>query len=98
MVPSVVIAMVISPWMLVKVLIVFVIEQTIEGRGISPLVLGSSLAIHPVTILIVLLAAGKIFGLMGVIFGFPGYAILKVLITHLFAWYQAQSGLYQSDD
>jgi len=98
MVPSVVIAMVISPWMLVKVLIVFVIEQTIEGRGISPLVLGSSLAIHPVTILIVLLAAGKIFGLMGVIFGIPGYAILKVLITHLFAWYQAQSGLYQSDD
>ncbi|MFC6202444.1 AI-2E family transporter [Lactiplantibacillus nangangensis] len=98
MVPSVVIAMVISPWMLVKVLIVFVIEQTIEGRVISPLVLGSSLAIHPVTILIVLLAAGKIFGLMGVIFGIPGYAILKVLITHLFAWYQAQSGLYQSDD
>lgn len=97
MVPSVVIAMVISPWMLVKVLIVFVIEQTIEGRVISPLVLGSSLAIHPVTILIVLLAAGKIFGLMGVIFGIPGYAILKVLITHLFAWYQAQSGLYDTD-
>lgn len=96
MVPSVVIAMVISPWMLVKVLIVFVIEQTIEGRVISPLVLGSSLAIHPVTILIVLLAAGKIFGLMGVIFGIPGYAILKVLITHLFAWYQEQSGLYDT--
>ncbi|BDZ31179.1 AI-2E family transporter [Lactiplantibacillus brownii] len=98
MVPSVVIAMVISPWMLVKVLIVFVIEQTIEGRVISPLVLGSSLAIHPVTILIVLLAAGKIFGLMGVIFGIPGYAILKVLITHLFTWYQTQSGLYEPKD
>ncbi|KRO24646.1 transport protein [Lactiplantibacillus fabifermentans DSM 21115] len=97
MVPSVVIALVISPWMLVKVLIVFVIEQTIEGRVISPLVLGSSLAIHPVTILIVLLASGKIFGLMGVIFGIPGYAILKVLVTHLFAWYQAQSGLYNDD-
>lgn len=98
MVPSVVIAMVISPWMLVKVMIVFVIEQTIEGRVISPLVLGSSLAIHPVTILIVLLAAGKIFGLMGVIFGIPGYAILKVLLTHLFAWYQTQSGLYEPED
>ncbi|MFC6180085.1 AI-2E family transporter [Lactiplantibacillus daowaiensis] len=94
MVPSVVIALVISPWMLVKVLIVFVIEQTIEGRVISPLVLGSSLAIHPVTILIVLLVSGKIFGLMGVIFGIPGYAILKVLISHLFTWYQTQSGQY----
>ncbi len=97
MVPSVVIALVISPWMLIKVLIVFVIEQTIEGRVISPLVLGSSLAIHPVTILIVLLVSGKIFGLMGVIFGIPGYAILKVLVTHLFAWYQAQSGLYEEE-
>ncbi|WP_318765904.1 AI-2E family transporter [Lactiplantibacillus carotarum] len=97
MVPSVVIALVTSPWMLVQVLIVFVIEQTIEGRIISPLVLGSSLAIHPVTILIVLLAAGKIFGLLGVIFGIPGYAILKVLWTHFFAWYRHVSTLYEDD-
>lgn len=97
MVPSVVIALVTSPWMLVQVLIVFVIEQTIEGRIISPLVLGSSLAIHPVTILIVLLAAGKIFGLMGVIFGIPGYAIIKVLWTHLFGWYRQNSPLYATD-
>ena len=98
MVPSVVIALVTSPWMLVQVLIVFVIEQTIEGRFISPLVLGSSLAIHPITILIVLLAAGKIFGLMGVIFGIPGYAIFKVLWTHLFDWYRASSGLYEPEE
>ncbi|CAJ1228605.1 AI-2E family transporter [Lactiplantibacillus xiangfangensis] len=97
MVPSVVIALVTSPWMLVQVLIVFVIEQTIEGRIISPLVLGSSLAIHPVTILIVLLAAGKIFGLMGVIFGIPGYAIIKVLWTHLFGWYRQNSPLYTTE-
>lgn len=97
MVPSVVIALVTSPWMLVQVLIVFVIEQTIEGRIISPLVLGSSLAIHPVTILIVLLAAGKIFGLMGVIFGIPGYAIIKVLWTHLFGWYRQNSPLYTTN-
>jgi predicted PurR-regulated permease PerM len=97
MVPSVVIALVTSPWMLVQVLIVFVIEQTIEGRFISPLVLGSSLAIHPITILVVLLAAGKIFGLMGVIFGIPGYAILKVLWTHLFDWYRRSSGLYEAE-
>ncbi|KZT91041.1 hypothetical protein Nizo1840_0050 [Lactiplantibacillus plantarum] len=95
--PSVVIALVTSPWMLVQVLIVFVIEQTIEGRFISPLVLGSSLAIHPITILVVLLAAGKIFGLMGVIFGIPGYAILKVLWTHLFDWYRRSSGLYEAE-
>lgn len=96
MVPAVVIGIFISPWMLVKVLIVFVIEQTIEGRLISPLVLGQSLKIHPVTIIIVLLASGKIFGVLGVIFGVPGYAILKVIGSHLYHYWRAQSRWYRS--
>ncbi|GEK27972.1 AI-2E family transporter [Furfurilactobacillus siliginis] len=96
MVPAVVIGIFISPWMLVKVLIVFIIEQTIEGRLISPLVLGQSLKIHPVTIIIVLLASGKIFGVLGVIFGVPGYAILKVIGSHLYQYWRAQSRWYQS--
>ncbi|MHC9532345.1 AI-2E family transporter [Dellaglioa sp. BT-FLS60] len=94
MVPALVIAAVVSPIMLVKVIIVFAIEQTIEARLISPLILGSSLAIHPVTILIVLLGSGRVFGLVGVIFGIPGYAILKVIVTRLFASYKENSGLY----
>ena len=51
-----------GPVLLVKVLVVFVIEQTIEGRLISPLVLGNELSIHPATILLVLLTSGKPFG------------------------------------
>src|SRR5699024_3701915 len=43
MVPVVIIAFVTSPAMLVKVLIVFAIEQTIEGRVIQPQILGSNL-------------------------------------------------------
>lgn len=96
MVPAILVGSFMSPWMLVKVLIVFAIEQTIEGRVLSPLILGSNLKIHPVTIIVVLLASGKMFGVMGVIFGIPGYAVLKVLITHLFEWYRANSGLYDT--
>lgn len=98
MIPAVIVGLFISPWMLVKVLIVFAIEQTIEGRLLSPLILGINLKIHPVTIIIVLLAAGKMFGVIGVIFGIPGYAVAKVLITHLFNWYQTNSDLYETDD
>lgn len=98
MVPSIIIGLVTSPEMLVKVLIVFVIEQTIEGRIISPQILGSNLEIHPVTIIIVLLTAGKLFGIPGVILGIPGYAVMKVLVTYLFDWYKEVSGLYNTDD
>lgn len=95
MIPAVFLAIVIGPFMLVKVLIVFVVEQTIEGRVISPLVLGSQLSIHPVTILLVLLTSGKLFGIVGVILGIPVYAAAKVVITHLFEWYKKISGLYE---
>src|SRR5690606_31941219 len=47
--PIVIIAIVLHPpLMLVKVLIVFFVEQTLEGRVIQPLILGSNLNIHPV--------------------------------------------------
>ncbi|MBT2583481.1 AI-2E family transporter [Planococcus sp. ISL-109] len=97
-IPIVVIAIVLhSPFMLLKVLIVFGVEQTLEGRVVQPLVLGSSLNIHPVTIIAVLLTAGSLFGLPGVILGIPAYAVIKVVLVHFFAWYQAYTGMYADD-
>ncbi|AGY82111.1 MULTISPECIES: AI-2E family transporter [Carnobacterium] len=97
-IPAIVIALVDSPSMLIKVLIVFAIEQMIEGRVIQPQILGSNLEIHPLTIIIVLLSAGKIFGIPGVILGIPGYAVLKVIVVHFFKWYKDYTGLYESDE
>lgn len=94
-IPAIILALVDGPKMLIAVIIVFIIEQTIEGKFISPLVLGSQLDIHPVTIIFVLLSAGKIFGIMGVILGIPFYAAMKVIVTHLFRWYKEASGLYE---
>jgi Predicted permease len=97
MVPVVFLGLVAGPVMLVKIAIVFVIEQTIEGRVISPLVLGSQLSIHPVTILIVLLTSGKLFGLVGVVLGIPAYAAIKVVISNIFEWYKNVSKLYDEE-
>ena len=98
MIPAVFLGIVGGPVLLIQVLIVFVIEQTIEGRLISPLVLGNELSIHPVTILLVLLTSGKLFGLVGVILGIPVYAAAKVVITHVFEWYTRVSSLYEEEE
>lgn len=98
MIPALVLALVAGPTMLIKVIIVFIVEQTIEGRFVTPLILGSSLKIHPITILFVLLTAGKMFGLWGVLIGIPVYASLKVIIGALFDWYKDYSGLYQPEE
>lgn len=97
-IPAVVVALVDSPSMLIKVIIVFSIEQVIEGRVISPQILGSNLKMHPITIIFVLLTGGKLFGVAGVLFGIPGYAILKIIVVHVFQWYQSYSGLYENED
>lgn len=95
MLPALVLGLIAGPVMLVKVIVVFIIEQTIEGRFVSPLILGSQLSIHPITILFVLLTSGSMFGVWGVLLGIPFYASAKVVISALFAWYKKVSGLYE---
>lgn len=95
--PALIIGFVTNPTLALHVFLVFVIEQLIESRVLQPLILGSSLKMHPVTILIILLAAGKMFGLVGLLIAVPVYAVVKVFITHFFVWYKEYSGLYYND-
>ncbi|MCK4026411.1 AI-2E family transporter [Streptococcus iners] len=97
MIPAVVLGLIAGPVMLVKVLIVFMLEQTIEGRFVTPLIIGSSLSIHPITILFVLLTAGQMYGVLGVLLGIPIYASIKVLVKAVFEWYKVYSGLYEKE-
>ncbi|GKQ43076.1 AI-2E family transporter [Companilactobacillus sp. RD055328] len=92
--PSLVIAL-FTPGMLLKVIIVFIIEQTIETRVVSPLVLGNKMQMHPVTTILVLLAAGSLFGVLGVLLGIPAYAILKIIFSKAFDWFKKRSNLYE---
>ncbi|OFI50392.1 AI-2E family transporter [Floricoccus tropicus] len=94
LVTALLVALATGPVMIIKVLICFALEQFIEAHLISPLVLGSKLKIHPVTVLIVLLTSGKLFGLWGVLLGIPVYASLKVIISYFYKWYREVSGLY----
>lgn len=97
MIPAVILGLVAGPFMLVKVLIVFMVEQTIEGRFVTPLIIGSSLSIHPITILFVLLTSGQMYGVLGVLLGIPIYASIKVVCKAVFEWYKQYSGLYEED-
>ncbi|WP_125544173.1 MULTISPECIES: AI-2E family transporter [Levilactobacillus] len=94
LIPAIIMGVVTSPSMLLGVVIVYLIEWVLETQVLSPLIMGNSLAMHPITIVFVLLASGKMFGLIGVIFGVPGFAVLKVLVTTAFEWYQEYSALY----
>lgn len=97
MIPAIILGLIAGPIMLIKVLVVFMIEQTIEGRFVTPLIIGSSLSIHPITILFVLLTAGQMYGVLGVLLGIPIYASIKVLVKAIFGWYKDHSALYNEE-
>jgi len=62
--------------------IVVLIVQQIDGNIIYPNVIGKSLQIHPLTIIVILLAAGNIAGLLGIFLGVPFYAICKTILLY----------------
>lgn len=65
--------------LLIKILIVFVAAQQIDGFLVQPFVLGSSVKAHPLEIFVVVLAAGIIGGILGMVIAIPAYTVLRVV-------------------
>lgn len=77
-----------GPVLMLKVVIVFLIVQQTESNIISPLIIGHRLHIHPLTIILLLIAAGSLYGLIGLLFATPLYAIAKIILGSLYKMYQ----------
>jgi len=88
MVPSVIVAFIDSPWKVLETIIVVIIVQQIEDKVLAPQIMGKRLAIHPLTIILVLLAMGSLGGLIGMLIAVPSYALAKVIFTHLYRLYR----------
>ncbi|SDI01560.1 Predicted PurR-regulated permease PerM [Alteribacillus persepolensis] len=82
--PGVIVGLLDSPFMALLVVIVVVIVQQIESNFISPQVMGRKLHIHPLTIILLLLVAGRFAGLVGLLLAVPTYAVLKVFVSHTY--------------
>lgn len=83
-VPALLVAIVDSPVMVLKVLVVAVVTQQIEGNLISPQIMGRQLEIHPLTILLLLLVVGSLVGPIGLLLAVPVYAVAKIVVTHIY--------------
>lgn len=96
-IPALVIALMDSWWMVLQLLLVWAVVQFIDGNLIEPNVMGKQLNVHPLTIIIVLLVMGDLLGLFGLIFGVPIYAILKVIVVHMFQQFKKRYNKYYGD-
>ncbi|WP_334117144.1 AI-2E family transporter [Ligilactobacillus sp.] len=82
--PALILALSNSVRQTVLVIIVCVVVQQIDGNLIYPNVIGKSLDIHPLTIIIILLVAGNLAGLLGMLLAVPVYAVVKVIVIYIY--------------
>lgn len=78
--PAVLIALTIGFPMVIKILVVSVVVQQLEGNFVSPYVIGNRLNIHPLTIVLVIIVSISLFGFIGGLLAIPIYSVLRVLI------------------
>ena len=65
-------------------ILVFLIVQLIDNILFQPLIYSSSVKAHPLEIFLVILAAGSIAGILGMILAVPVYTILRVIAREFF--------------
>ena len=93
-IPAAIVALTVSFGMFIKMSIVWMVVQMLNGHLIAPQVMGKKLVVHPLTIVIVLLVMGDLLGMFGLIFGIPIYAIAKVLVTYIFRKFKQRYNRY----
>jgi len=66
----------------VPVLIVFGVGQLLESFVLTPMLVGDRIGLHPVIVILALLAGGQLFGFAGVLLALPVSAAIAVALHH----------------
>lgn len=73
-----------SPTKALVVVVIYVAIHQIEAHVISPMVMARSVQLHPVMVILAVLAMGDLLGFTGVILAVPTAAVVTVLLDELY--------------
>src|SRR5829696_929138 len=60
-------------------IVAYVLIQQLEGNFLTPRIQGQALQVHPILVLLAVIAGGELAGLAGVVFAVPALAVFRVL-------------------
>jgi len=83
-IPIVIIGWIESPSMAIWSLVIILLAQQVQDNLISPLVFGKKLDIHPVTTIVIVLAGGDLFGIIGMLIIIPVYMLFKIIFVKIY--------------
>jgi len=82
-VPPVLLALFISPWTALWVLIAFIAIHQFEGHVVVPQVMGDAVGVHPLVVIFGVLIGEELYGFIGIILAVPVVVILKETAVYL---------------
>jgi len=82
-IPPVLLALFISPWTALWVLIAFVAIHQFEGHVVVPQVMGDAVGVHPLVVIFGVLIGEELYGFIGIILAVPVVVILKETAVYL---------------
>ena len=82
-VPAVLVAFTVSPATALWTVVLYLSVNFLDGNVLTPRLQGRALTVHPIVILVAVLAAGQLFGLAGILVMLPLLAVVRVLAGFL---------------
>ncbi|MGM9902873.1 pheromone autoinducer 2 transporter [Enterococcus sp. 10A9_DIV0425] len=82
-VPAIIVGLFISPFQALYMALSILVIQQLDGNVIKPLLFGKTMHMHPLTIILVLIGAGSVAGIMGMLICIPVYAVIKTLVLNI---------------
>ncbi|MDD7363264.1 MAG: AI-2E family transporter [Peptoniphilus sp.] len=79
--PAVLVGLTMSPSMVIKVIVVSIVTQQLEGNIITPNIMGSKLDIHPFIVIVAVMVCANLFGVLGALIASPLYMCIKIIVT-----------------
>lgn len=83
-VPPILVALTRSPWQAGYVVLLFAVANQLEASFLVPRIIGGRVGLHPLLVIFVILAGGKLFGLVGLLVAVPAAAVVKVVAAEYF--------------
>ena len=82
--PALLIAATIDLALVIKIIILAIVVQQVEGDFITPRIMGNKLDLHPLLVMIIVLVSVHLFGILGAFIGIPLYLIILTVIDGIF--------------
>ncbi len=74
--------------LLIKMLVVVASAQIIDNIVFQPIIFGKSVKAHPIEIFLIILIAGSLYGILGMMLAIPSYTVIRVIAKEFFYQYK----------